>query len=236
MRTSHVADRWAFGTILVAGIIICATTYASEAIERFSEVAANTPAVDESRCSYTTISTSASEEDVLEERFTADEDDAWRLVKVNGMDPNAEEIEAYADAARQRDRRNHPLAFDLQKLAQMDSLRMSSEDADTVTFTFLLRPDEERENQEFLEKMLGKLIVSKTEHRPVLFILESAKPFSPAPTFKIKEFRQEMRFQYDGTLSTSVVVEIKSHFLAKAFIFKTIKDDRVVKFSDYTCR
>lgn len=219
--------------MLAAGLFLGSTAYANEAIELFEQVALNTPALDETQCSYTTIG--FSEDGVLEERFTAEATDAWQLIKVNSTRPSAEAIEDYADAAKQRQRRSHPLAFDLAKLAQMDSLQMPAEDAETATFTFLLRTDEERENQEFLEKMSGTLIVSKTELRPLTFILETSEPFSPAPTFKIKQFRQEMTFRYDETLSTSVVAEIKTHFLGKAFIFKTIKDDRLVKFSDYNC-
>ncbi len=220
--------------MLAAGLPVGSAAYTNEAIGLFDQVALNTPALDETQCSYTTIG--SSEDGVLEERFTAEAIDAWQLIKVNSTKPGEQAIEDYADGAKQRQRRNHPLAFDLAKLAQMDSLQMPTEDAETATFTFLLRPDEERENQEFLEKMSGTLIVSKTELRPLTFILATSEPFSPAPTFKIKQFRQEMTFRYDQTLLTSVVMEIKSHFRGKAFIFKTIKDDRVVKFSDYNCR
>lgn len=220
--------------LLAAGLLTCPATHPDEAIDYFGLVVANTPALDETLCSYTTSGTT--KEGSFEERFTAGATNAWQLMAVNGTTPSAQAIEDYADASGQRERRSHPLAFDMAKLAQMETLEMTGQDADTVTFTFLLEPDEEQENQQFIDKMRGLLIVSKTELRPLTFILESSEPFSPVVTFKIKEFRQEMTFRYDETLMTSVVMEIKSHFLGKAFIFKTIKDDRVVKLSDYDCR
>ncbi|MCZ6854893.1 MAG: hypothetical protein O7G86_13340 [Gammaproteobacteria bacterium] len=219
--------------LLIAALVISGSACSDEASDLFAQVVANTPALDETRCSYTTTGTTL--EGSFEERFTADASVAWQLVTLNGTAPTAEAIDDYADAAEQRERRSHPLAFDMANLAQMDTLEMTAEDADTATFTFLLQSDEEQENQQFIDKMRGLLIISKTELRPQTFVIETTEPFSPAVTFKIKEFRQEMIFQYDETLATSVVVEIKSHFLGKAFIFKTIKDDRIVTLSGYDC-
>ena len=140
--------------MLAAGLPVGSAAYANEAIELFDQVALNTPALDETQCSYTTIG--SFEDGVLEERFTAQAIDAWQLIKVNSTKPGEQAIEDYADGAKQRQRRNHPLAFDLAKLAQMDSLQMPTEDAETATFTFLLRPDEERETRSFSKRCLGR--------------------------------------------------------------------------------
>ncbi len=220
--------------MLAAGVLVCSAAHADAAAERFAEIVKNTPAVDETQCSYTIVG--ESDERVLEERFTAQADQAWQLVKVDGADPSAEAVEEYADSAEQRSRRGHPMAFDLARLARVDTVQLAREDVDTVTFSFRLQPAEDEENPEFVEKMRGRLIASKADLRPLTFITENAEPFSPAAAFKILEFRQEMTFRYDETLKTSVAVRTKTHFLAKAFVFKTINDDRIVEFLDYDCR
>ena len=58
---------------------------------------------------------------------------------------------------------------------------------------------------------------------------------SPAPTVNIREFRQEMSFLRDPDLDALLVEELQFSIRGRAFLFRTLDDNRRVRYRDYDC-
>lgn len=196
-----------------------------------SVVDANPPADDRLSCSYTTLATIQGRE--LEERFTPGE--GWRLVAINGRAPSVEERDRYERGAEDRRRRGHPTEFDLATMAREETVALADEDYETLTFTFGLAPSEDSDAPSFLDKLQGTLTVRKSGFAPTSFVLEALEEVSPGPTVKIHQFRQETALFRDPESGALLVEAIHVDMRGKAFLFKTLDEDRRVQYADYAC-
>ena len=196
-----------------------------------SVVDANPPTDDRLSCSYTTLATIQGR--VLEERFTPGE--GWRLVRVSERSPSLEELERYERGAEDRRRRGHPTEFDLATTAREETVALAAEDYETLTFTFTLAPSEDADAPPFLDKLQGSLTVRKAGFVPTRFVLEALEEVSPAPTVTIREFRQETVFFHAPEFDALLVEAVHVAMRGRAFLFRSMDEDRRVRFQDYDC-
>ena len=216
----------------VLGLLLVLAAGDDRALSLFRSVAdANPPADDRLACGYTTRAVIQGRE--LEERFTPGE--GWLLVAIGDRSPSLEELERYERGAEDRRRRGHPTEFDLAAMAREETVVLVHEDYGTLTFTFALAPSEDRDAPPFLEKLQGTLTVRKAGFAPTLFVLEALEEVSPGPTVKIHEFRQETTFFRDPESGALLVETVHVRMRGKAFLFKTLDEDRRVRYGDYAC-
>ena len=202
------------------------------ALSLFRSVAeSNPPTDDRLSCSYTTVA--RVEGRLMKERFTPEE--GWQLLAINERPPTREELERYARGATDRGRRGQPTEFDLATMAREDTVALADEDYETLTFTFALAPSEDGPPEAFLDKLQGTLTVRKSGFIPTRFVLEALDEVSPAPTVTIREFRQEMSFLRDPDLDALLVEELQFSIRGRAFLFRTLDDNRRVRYRDYDC-
>lgn len=220
------------GTLAGTAFLALLAAGDDRALSLFQSVAdANPPTDDRLSCSYTTRATIQGRE--LEERFTPGE--GWRLVAIGERSPSLEELDRYERGADDRQRRGHPTEFDLAGMAREETVALADEDYETLTFTFALAPSEDRDAPPFLDKLQGTLTVLKSGFTPTLFVLEALEEVSPGPTVKIQEFRQETAFFRDPESGALLVEAVHVRMRGKAFLFKTLDEDRRVRYADYAC-
>lgn len=186
-------------------------------------------------CDFTVFADSSQRSDEThEERFIAREDGGqWELVAVNGESPSQSALDDYAKASGERERRPSTAAdFPLAELIDEQSVAVESEDARTVTFSFT--PTEEGAPEP--QKVAGTLVVDKATLRPLRFVMANTETISPAPTVKMREFRQEIDFAVDA--ATGAIVFASLHFAVRgrAMVFKKISEEVTLRFTDYDCR
>lgn len=220
------------GALAGTALLVLLAAGDDRALSLFRSVAAaNPPADDRLSCSYTTRATIQGRD--LEERFTPGE--GWRLVAIGDRSPSLQELERYEGGAEDRRRRGHPTEFDVAAMAREETVVLADEDYETLTFTFALAPSEDSDAPPFLDKLQGTLTVRKSGFVPTSFVLEALEEVSPGPTVKIHEFRQETTFFHDAASGALLVESVHVDMRGKAFLFKTLDEDRRVRYADYVC-
>ena len=235
VRRPMVAAAAPFPTLLFA---LAAAASAGAEATRFQAVVEANPVREDIACGYTTTSTSSEQPDETRvERYSPD--DGWRLLAVDGDEPSAEALAAYAKEAEQRsNQRQQPQMFDLAAVARRDTVRVAEEDAESVTFAFTPDGDESTsaKEREMMEQMQGTLVVARTDQRPRRLVVELLKPASPMPTVKVHEFRQEFVFAVDPATDALLLSSLDFAMRGKAFVFKKFHQEMRIAFSDYDCR
>ena len=225
------SDRMRLNAPTVVLLLACSTMgTANEA--RFAEFIEANPVLEDIVCAYTTTATSSEYPDETRvERFSPS--NGWRLVAVNGQPPSEEALADYAGGRKQRrQQRQQPAALDFAEMARADTVTITNEDADTITFSFT--PGGER-NEDTMDKMNGVLVVAKDSLRPLRVLLELTQPASPAPTVKLSSFRQEMTFAVEPTTGAALMSSMRMAMRGKAFVFKKIESESDIAVSDYDC-
>ncbi len=218
--------------VVAAVLLLAVAAPDSRALSLFRSVAeSNPPTDDRLSCSYTTVA--RVEGRLMEERFTPEA--GWQLLAINERAPTREELERYERGATDRRRRGQPTEFDLGATAREDTVALAAEDYETLTFTFALAPSEDGPPEAFLDKLQGTLTVRKSGFVPTRFVLEALDEVSPAPTVTVREFRQEMSFLRDPDLDALLVEELQFSIRGRAFLFRTLDDNRRVRYRDYDC-
>ena len=220
------------GVLAGTALLLVLAAGDERALSLFRSVAdANPPTDERLSCSYTTRATIQGRE--LEERFTPGE--GWRLVAIGDRSPSLEELDRYERGSEDRERRGHPTEFDLAAMAREETVLLADEDYETLTFTFALAPSEDSDAPPFLDKLQGTLTVRKSGFAPTLFVLEALEEVSPGPTVKIHEFRQEKTLFRDPESDALLVESVHVRMRGKAFLFRTLDEDRRVRYADYAC-
>ena len=126
-------------------------------------------------------------------------------------------------------------------------MRFVEEDANTVSFAFVpdiggngggerSEEDEGDEEDEMARNVRGLVVFGKPDLRPQRMSLTLDEPFSPAPTVKISEFRQEMVFAVEPVTNATVLVEMNMVMRGRALVFKKMENETRAVFSDFDCR
>ena len=220
------------GALTATALVLAFAAPDDRALSLFRSVVEANPATDERlSCDYTTVATIQGR--VLKERFTAEA--GWGLVTINDKSPSVKDFERYEQGANDRARRGHPTEFDLATMALEDSVALADEDYETLTFSFALAPSEDEDAPPFLDQLQGTLTVRKGGFEPIRFVLETLDEVSPAPTVTIREFRQETTFFRDPEFDALLVESVHVAMRGKAFLFRTLDEDRRVRYGDYDC-
>ena len=215
--------------------------FAEEEASRFAAVLAANPPREDVICSYTSTTTdSENPGEPRTVRYLADEastadapSGSMQLLAVNGEPPSAEALAEFEAEAKERPRQGERVVFDLPEEIQ-GSMRVAEEDASTVSFAFV--PDIAGDDAEMAGKMQGRLVVDKPSLRVQRMTVTLDESFSPAPTVKISEFRQEMAFAVDPVTNATVLAEMAMTMRGRAFVFKKVDNEVRVTFSDFDCR
>ena len=234
MRTTPRRPLAAATALLSVAGIAFAAAQNGDAASRYRAVLAADEDIS-AACDFTVFSESSQRAgETHEERFVAHEDGGqWQLVAVNGEPPSQSALDDYAKASAERERRPSTAAdFPLAELIDEQSVSVAQEDARTITFSFT--PTEEAAPEP--HKVAGTLVVDKATLRPLRFVMANTETISPAPTVKMREFRQEIDFAVDA--ATGAVVFASLHFAVRgrAMVFKKISEEVKLRFSDYDCR
>lgn len=218
--------------------------FAEEDASRFAAVLAANPPREDVICSYTSTTTDSEKPGETQTvRYTADEastadapSGSMQLLAVNGEPPSAEALAEFETEAKERPRQGERVVFDLPEEIQ-GSMRVAEEDANTVSFAFV--PDiagDDAEEAEMAGKMQGRLVFGKPDLRPQRMTVTLDEAFSPAPTVKVSEFRQEMAFVVEPVTSAAVLAEMAMTMRGRAFVFKKVDNEVRIAFSDFDCR
>ena len=205
--------------------------------ERFARFLDANPALENTVCAYTSTATSSQYPgETRVERFSPA--DGWRLISIDGEPPSSQALADYADDAKQRSGdRQQPAGPDFSQVARVDSVHVVEEDSATLVFAFSPETrDAPPGGRAMAEKMAGTLTVAKDTLRPLKLVLDLQEPASPAPTFKIQAFRQEMTFAVEPTTGANLVASMTFSMRGRAFVFRKINSEARIVFSDYDCR
>ena len=124
------------------------------------------------------------------------------------------------------------------ELREFDALdmRLSAEDANTVSFDFSPAPEEDAGPEAAMaDKLRGTLVVGKPDLRPQRLVLALDEPFWPVPVARVKEFRFETTFAVDPATDAVVPVRMETTIRGRAF-FKRFEHEERVVYSDFDCR
>lgn len=231
---------------------------AEEDATSFAAVLAANPPREDMVCSYTSEVTEVTNSERPGEtrtvRFTADEDStaeapsgSFELLAVNGEPPSAQALAEFEAEAEERPRRAESVVFDLPEdefSGDVSAMRFVEEDANTVSFAFVPDiggdgrngEDEGDEEGEMARNVRGLVVFGKPDLRPQRMSLTLDEPFSPAPTVKISEFRQEMFFAVEPVTNAAVLVEMNMAMRGRALVFKKMENETRAVFSDFDCR
>lgn len=194
---------------------------------------ANAPAAAESRCSYTRTRLDENGEETKRERYHAgDGESPWELVRVDGREPGAKDLQRYARDERDR---NHPLAFDLRSMVDPDHWRLRSESDSEAVYEFRLQPNEDLDER-LVDKVLGTLVVDKVRQQPVSITIENTEPAYVAPFVRVAEYLQEMDFRWDESVGAAVLTRTETRWRGRALGLKVLEKHKLVQYSDYQCR
>ena len=188
---------------------------------RFAEVLARNPPAEDVACSYITTTTDSEQPDETRtERHEAGA--AASDVDEGGNVANFDSV-----------------VVDLREFAALD-MRLSAEDADTVSFDFSPPPEEaspEETSPEaaMAEKLRGTLVVGKPDLRPQRLVIALAEPFWPVPVARVKELRFETTFAVDPATDAVVPALMETTIRGRAFFKRFEQEERVV-YSDFDCR
>ena len=218
--------------------------FAAESASRFAAVLAANPPREDVICSYTSTTTDSDNPgETRTVRYTADEASTadapsgnMQLLAVNGEPPSAEALAEFEAEAKERPRQGERVVFDLPEEIQ-GSMRVAEEDPNTVAFAFV--PDiagNGDEEAKMAGKTRGRLVFGKPDLRPQRMTVTLDESFSPAPTVKISEFRQEMAFAVDPVTNATVLAEMAMTMRGRAFVFKKVDNEVRVTFGDFDCR
>ena len=223
-----------YAPALAIGLVICSVPSLGD--ERFARFLDANPVLENTVCGYTSTATSSQYPgETRVDRFSPA--DGWRLVSINGELPSPQALADYASDAEQRNRERQQLASpDFSKMARMDSVEVVEENPATLVFAFSPQARDAPGGRAMAERMAGTLTVAKDALRPLKLVLELQGPASPAPTFKIQAFRQEMTFAVEPTTGANLVASMTFSMRGKAFVFRKINNEARAVFSDYDCR
>ena len=155
--------------------------------------------------------------------------DRWSLVQRDGRPPTPDELRNYAESRSRRSRGGTaPRMIDQLDLATLET---RSEAGDRVTFHCRLKPGDARDN---VAAFLRATIVL---HKPTQTIesldLSSTGEFSPSLVVKIAAMNTRLSYSLPAADRPSLPLAVETRVRGRAFLFKSLDAEMVVRFSDY---
>jgi hypothetical protein len=233
MNDRRAGGRWWLAAA-AAGVLFWTTALHAQMPPLVAKVLANGVPDAASRCAYTRRS--ADEDGSKTERYDpAGPAGGWTLLTVDDRAPTEAELRRYAAKQEKREDRRHPLAFDLRTMVDPDGWRLRTETHAEAAFEFLLRPNDELDER-VIDKVLGTLVVDRQRLQPVHVRIENVAPAYVAPLVRIARYSQDMRFRWHDELQVAVLAEVETHRRGRALGFRSLHQDRLVRYYDYACR
>jgi hypothetical protein len=180
--------------------------------------------------SYTMTTTSKDGTRVERHDATRPEGQRWTLVKVDGRAPKPGEIEDYLEEKEKL--RKASKENDDEHDVDRSSIRLISETPQRATFTFRTKSDGGI-GAKMVEKIVGTLVVNKDGGWAERFELQNEGDLAPIPGVKVTRFRLSLNFHRDQSSREIVLGTIEMSTRGRAFLVKSLDDDRVTRFSDF---
>ncbi|MFU8816213.1 MAG: hypothetical protein ACNA7W_12760 [Pseudomonadales bacterium] len=235
--------RWAtvvpaVSLLALAGLLFQQAAAADAAAAAESEAAAvleaaleGAPPSAEQRCAYTRIRIGPDSSKA--ERFDpSDPENPWTLLSLDGREPTAADLRRFS--SKDLDDRIHPLAFDPRDMIREGSWELVSENGVEAVYEFQLQPYEALDER-LAEKVIGTLVIDRTEGRLVRIRIENTEPTFVAPLVRITDYAHELRFERDEAVGTDVLVQTITHMRGRAVGVRRLRQDRVIRYEDYVC-
>jgi hypothetical protein len=177
------------------------------------------------------------------------ENERWKLVSVNGLEPQEDEIEDFLEEKendRRHDRRgsrpdqdeesnavaeDHEDEREHSAIVNFASLELVEETSDHWIFDF--KPNDEDDDEDFMQHVKGRLKVIKNGHYVASVRLSNEKTIRPVIGVKISRFDMAMTFGPAATDGPIVPITVDVEVKGRAML--VIKFDEVerIRFSDF---
>ena len=181
--------------------------------------------------SYTKTTTSKEGHRVERHDASRAPGERWTLVSIDGRAPTQSEREQYRrDKGEEVERRNEQRENDDPDIDH-SSIRLVSETAGHASFSFRPQADG-RLAEAMVRKINGTLLVNKDGGWTERFELRSTGEIKPIPGIRVEEFHLLLAFRRHST-GEIIPVRFESRVRGRAFLVKSLDQDRVSQFSDF---
>jgi hypothetical protein len=161
--------------------------------------------------------------------------DRWEMLSVNGRAPTDEELAAFVDEKAEEESGDHREDDDSDKdvveTVQPESLSLIEETGDYWLFSFV--PEEDEDDEGFLEFIDATLKIVKDGPYIESIILRSEKPFRPQFGVKVKDFLTRLEFGPAASGGPIVPMSIDIKINIRAYLVIGIDETSSTTFSDY---
>lgn len=220
--------------VLLGFLIATVSIAASEPHPLAVEALENLDSFRDEDWSFTKTTTSKDEVRVERHEARKPESERWTLVTMNGRKPTPRELETYRkEKADDLKRRKEKKDGNHQEIDR-STIRLVSETTERATFTF--HPQGDGNQSGALSDILGTLVVNKDGAWVERFELANTDEIRPIPGVKISEFNLTMIFRRDLPSGEIVLRSIESHVRGRAFLVKSLDDDRATYYSEFERR
>jgi len=159
----------------------------------------------------------------------------WNMLSVNGRAPTDEEIADFVDERAEEESGDYGEDDDSDKdvveIVQPDSLSLIEEADAYWLFSFV--PEEDEDDEGFLENVEATLKIVKDGPYIESIILRSNKPFRPQFGVKVKDFLTRLEFGPAASEGPIVPISVDIKIKVRAYLVIGIDETISTTFSDY---
>ena len=153
----------------------------------------------------------------------------WTLIAENNRPPEPSELEKYRQQQMQRNGAGS--APNVKEQMDYDTAELIAEDEAFSTWVFDLKASETDDSS--AEHMAVRLRFHKPSQTITQVQLHSTEPFSPVLGVKIQSAQTTIDYSLPDHDRPSLLQNIAVQVRGRAFFFKSLDSDLVVKYSDY---
>lgn len=189
---------------------------------------------DQTEWSYTKSTSSKDGRRVERHDASQPDGDRWSLVTIDGRAPTSREIREYQREKKKESEERKKRANDRQEIDR-STLRLISETAESATFRF--HPRTSRWIDESTARAVaGTLVVRKEDEWVERLELRVDEEIRPFPGVTVSEFELSLQFSRDAESGEIVPSTIQSRIRGRAFLVKSLDDDRTTHYSEFSRR
>ena len=159
----------------------------------------------------------------------------WRLLSVNGKPPTAAERRRLTAPAATAARKAGGPSLTGQGWLRHSHFELVGTKGGRLVYQ--IRPDPAAaaaaSTRKLLRHLSGRLVIARSDHRPLELSLENFEAFSPRFGVTVHEFRFRARFKRLGANGPVVVTRSSSTVSGKVFWFKGFSDRTEVRLTDF---
>lgn len=185
---------------------------------------------DDAAWSFTKTTTGRDGSRIERHDATKPEGQRWGLVRIDGREPTPREVEKYRREKGKGAKKSDEGASDDPGIDR-ETIRLVTETPERMAFSF--QPESEGFASRFAGGILGTLVVNRDGGWLERLEIENRKELSPIPGVKFSEFHFTKTFHRDEDSGVLLPRSIEMHVRGRAFLFKSLDDDRVAHLTDY---